>query len=70
MLMSSGQITPIITNINTQQSRLQGLHEKMGFGAVPKSISKREGGTVPQKSKRHSKSRSAGRSAPQVNRVA
>lgn len=41
----------------------------MGFGAVPKGVSKREGGTpatasIKQKRKLKSKSKSAGRSAP------
>lgn len=40
----------------------------MGFGAVPKGVSKREGGTVVQKQKRK-KSNSLGKSAPQTSRV-
>jgi len=43
---SSEPATPIITNINVQNSHLQSLHNKMGFAAVPKEVCKREGGTV------------------------
>lgn len=67
-LYASGNATPVITNITVKKSsHLEKLHEEMGFGAVPKGVSRREGSGSESRKSRKNKSKSTGRSVPQVD---